>query len=35
MDNPKIIHVSCHGDYDKNMNKFYLGFEKEGTGEEH
>ena len=31
-ENPKIIHVSCHGD---SLNKsFYLAFEKEFTGEE-
>ena len=35
MQNPKIIHVSCHGDIDKSSDKYYLGFEKEGTGEEH
>ena len=36
-DNPKVIHISCHGDIenDKNSDKYYLGFEKEGTGEEH
>jgi hypothetical protein len=35
MDNPKIIHVSCHGGYDDVQKKYYLGFEKEGTGQEH
>ena len=32
-ENPKIIHVSCHGDEIKK-NGFYLAFEKECTGEE-
>lgn len=21
---PKIIHISCHGDFDKETNEFYL-----------
>jgi hypothetical protein len=33
-DSPKIIHISCHGDFDKTLNAFYLAFEVEGTGEE-
>jgi len=33
-DNPKIIHISCHGDYDKESDSYYLAFEKEHTGEE-
>ncbi len=27
--NPKILHIICHGDYDKNENEFYLAFENE------
>ena len=34
-ENPKIIHISCHGGIAKQTDEFYLGFEKEGTGEEH
>ena len=34
-DNPKIIHISCHGDYDRKSDSYYLAFEKELTGEEH
>ena len=33
-DSPKIIHISCHGDFDKTRDQFYLAFEVEGTGEE-
>jgi len=33
-DNPKIIHISCLGDYDTKSKNFYLAFEKEFTGEE-
>ena len=33
-DNPKIIHISCHGDYDKKNENYYLAFEKEFSGEE-
>ena len=33
-DSPKIIHISCHGDFDKTEAAFYLAFEVEGTGEE-
>ena len=34
IENPKIIHISCHGDFDTIEKKFYLAFEKELTGEE-
>jgi hypothetical protein len=30
--NPKMIHISCHGDYDKVQKEFYLAFEENGTG---
>jgi hypothetical protein len=33
-DNPKIMHISCHGDFDMKEKKYYLAFEKELTGEE-
>jgi CHAT domain-containing protein len=29
---PKMIHISCHGDFDPIMNEFYLQFEELGTG---
>jgi hypothetical protein len=34
IDNPKIVHISCHGDYSKKLGSFYLAFEKEQNGEE-
>ena len=30
---PQIIHFSCHGDYDKKKEEFYLQFEKCNNGE--
>ena len=30
--NPKLIHFSCHGDFDQNLKEFYLLFEQRGTG---
>jgi len=27
-ENPKIIHLSCHGDFNKKEKLFYLAFEK-------
>lgn len=30
--NPRMIHISCHGDYDKQLKEFYLQFEQSGTG---
>ena len=33
MKKPKIVHISCHGDYDKKSQQFYLQFEKQGGGE--
>jgi len=29
---PTMIHISCHGDYDKDQNEFYLLFEGVGDG---
>jgi CHAT domain-containing protein len=29
---PKIIHISCHGDYDESSNEFYLQFENGPNG---
>jgi CHAT domain-containing protein len=29
---PKIIHISCHGDYDEESKQFYLAFEEKDTG---
>ena len=29
---PKIIHISCHGDYDKEAGEYYLQFEGLGDG---
>ena len=29
---PKMIHISCHGDYDQKLKEFYLQFEQSGTG---
>ena len=29
---PKMIHISCHGDFDPVLNEFYLQFEELGTG---
>ena len=29
---PKIIHISCHGDFDQKTKEFYLKFEEYGTG---
>lgn len=29
---PKIIHISCHGDFDPVLNEYYLQFEELGTG---
>lgn len=29
---PKIIHISCHGDYDQKTNSYYLAFEDKDTG---
>ena len=34
--NPQIIHISCHGDFDKTgSEQFYLAFEDKDTGKEH
>jgi len=32
---PKIIHISCHGDYDKHKEEFFLQFEQglDGIGD--
>jgi len=30
---PKIIHISCHGGYDKASKEFFLQFEKCTEGE--
>jgi CHAT domain-containing protein len=32
--NPKIIHISCHGDFSKKDKLFYLAFEEEHIGKE-
>jgi basic membrane lipoprotein Med (substrate-binding protein (PBP1-ABC) superfamily) len=32
--NPKVIHISCHGDYDKDTQKFYLAIEDINNGVE-
>jgi CHAT domain-containing protein len=24
---PKVVHLSCHGDYDKQIEQYYLAFE--------
>ncbi len=29
---PKIIHITCHGDYEAKLNEFYLAFEEKDTG---
>ena len=29
---PKIIHISCHGDYNEQKKQFYLAFEKKDSG---
>ena len=29
---PKIIHISCHADYDSRMKQFFLAFEEKDTG---
>ena len=29
---PKMIHISCHGDYDEDSGQFYLIFEGVGDG---
>jgi len=29
---PKMIHISCHGDYDRKHQEFYLKFEEYGNG---
>ena len=29
---PKMIHISCHGDYDNQSGEFYLIFEGVGDG---
>lgn len=29
---PKMIHISCHGDYDLQLKEFFLAFEQNGTG---
>lgn len=34
--NPKIIHISCHGAFDnEELQQFYLAFEQKDTGIEH
>ena len=30
--NPKVIHLSCHGDFDPQKKEFYLQFETNGEG---
>lgn len=30
--NPKMIHITCHGDYDFATREFYLAFEDNGSG---
>ena len=32
LQNPKIVHIFCHGDFDKETKEFYLHFEEYGTG---
>ena len=34
IENPKIMHVSCHGDFNPVDKQFYLAFESEYTGME-
>jgi CHAT domain-containing protein len=29
---PKIIHISCHGDYEESVKQFYLAFEEKDSG---
>jgi hypothetical protein len=29
---PSLIHISCHGDYDKELKQYYLAFEEKETG---
>ena len=29
---PKIIHISCHGDYDSSNDQFFLALEEKNTG---
>ena len=29
---PKIIHISCHGDWDNRKKEFYIEIEEVGTG---
>ena len=28
---PKIIHISCHGDYDEDSKEYFLAFEEKDT----
>lgn len=28
---PKIVHISCHGDYDNEKKQYCLAFEKKDT----
>jgi len=32
LQNPKVVHMSCHGDFDYESKQFYLQFEEYGTG---
>ncbi len=29
---PRILHISCHGDYNESKREFYLAFEQQHTG---